>query len=121
MGQVPACHYGPQPQHNVNRQQVAVKQSPEEGRVGQERFPFRFSKVTQEWGARPAMEEKSYDFIHKLMAEAAESKGLKQLVATDLLSSTKDLPKNIAKTPMPPKEELIKKRLQRSLKSASKN
>ena len=43
---------------------------------------------------RPVMEEKLYDFIHKLMTEAAESKGLKQSIATDLLSSTKDLPKH---------------------------
>ena len=99
--------------HNVYRQHAVVKQSPEEGRVGQERFCFRLSKVTQEWGARLVMEEKLYDFIHKFMTEAAESKGLKQLIATDLLSSTKDLPKNIAKTPMPQNKELIKKRLQR--------
>ena len=67
------------------------------------------------------MEEKLYDLIHKLMTEAAESKGLKQLIATDLVSSTKDLPNNIAKTPMPRNEDLIKKRLQRSSKSTSKN
>ena len=95
--------------YNVNRQQAVVKRFPEEGRVGQERFRFRFSKVTKEWGSRTVMEEKSYDLIHKLMAEAAESKGLKQLVATDLLSSTTDLPKNIAKTPMPPKKSSPKK------------
>ena len=103
--------------HNVNRNQVITSKPSAHGKKGEQQFRFAFSKATKEWQAKPVKERKSYEFIHQLMTDAIAIRRSGPKHSAGAASKSKSLPKNTAKTPMPPKEQLIKKRMERIAKS----
>ena len=103
--------------HNVNRNQLITSKPSAHGKQGEQQFRFTFSKATKEWQAKPVKERKSYEFIHQLMTDAIEMRRSGPKHSAGAASKSKSLPKNIAKTSMPPEEQLIKKRLERITKS----
>ena len=64
--------------------------------------------------AKPVMESKSYDFVHDLMTDVVERKLSGPRHSAGAASKFKSLPKNIT---MPPKEQLIQKRMERTTTS----
>ena len=104
--------------HNVNRNQVITSKPSAQGKEeGEQQFRFAFSKATKEWQAKALKESKSYEFIYQLMTDATEKRRSGPKHSAGAASKSKLLPKNIAKIPTPPKEQLIKKRLKRITKS----
>ena len=103
--------------HNVNRNQAITSKPSAHGKQDEQQFSSAFSKASKKWQTKPVKERKSYEFIHQLMTDAIERRRSEPKHSAGAASKPKSLPKNIAKTPLPPKEQLIKKRLERIIKS----
>ena len=83
--------------YNCNRSQMKTKS-------GKPRYKYPYSKVTQNWVAKPIMEKKENSYLYDMLKDVyiAASKNISLE-----LPITLDIPKNIAPTPRPSVESLI--------------
>ena len=90
--------------HNCNtgRKQATIKKGQNKGA---KRYKVLFPKGRKKWVAKPVVEAKSYGFVTELMKDALLLK--KNKVQVHSLTPAR-IPKNIATTPRPCKDEVIK-------------
>ena len=96
---------------NVGRKQATVNKKTKQSQDnGSKRWKISCSKQTKTWSTKRILEEKTYNFVHDLMVSSAGMKMSKPLVKPEKSTKPANIPTNIAPVPMPPKEELLKKR-----------
>ena len=86
-----------------NLKQTKTKES-------KERYNVVSSKITKNWTAKPIKERKDRGYLHNMVQETVQ---LAREKKTSPLSNIPTLPKNIAPTPKPNKEEVIKNQVSR--------
>ena len=102
---------------NCQRNQAVIKKSqPGTANKSEVRFRCPCSKQTKEWNAKQVLEDKTYKFVEDMMVQLLDRKSKSSMKKRDKTYRPLDLPRNIAPVPMPPKEELIKKRKEKDEK-----
>ena len=95
---------------NVNRNQAIVRKEKQgSGKIGEKCFKYVSSKIAKDLVAKPVKEQKSYEFIKKLMKEVVERKlqgSSINVKACNLENNLKSL-LNIAYTERPEKSNIL--------------
>ena len=89
---------------NVGREQAVVKQpSAASGPAGTPRFTPYCSKRTKRWSAWPVLQGKQYDYVYDMITRVVDKKASGDAT----LYASREVAKNISRTPYPGKASLV--------------
>ena len=88
---------------NTERKQAVLQTGIKRGKA---RYKSAYTKGGKKWVVKPIKEEKSYEYVNRLLEDTVNEckSGEKQRI-----SIAPNIPKNIAPSPAPDKETLVKK------------
>ena len=89
---------------NAGRQQVVARSGEHRGEA---RYKMSFPKAQKQWVVKPIKEKKSYGHVHDLMADVVNVCADRGIAGGAQGLPGQNLPRNIARTPIPNKQQLI--------------
>ncbi|XP_063967369.1 uncharacterized protein LOC135157003 isoform X2 [Lytechinus pictus] len=93
--------------HNTARKPAVIKKGP---RKGEQKVALKYSKRTKEWVAKLMKEKKDYSYLVEILENILKMRSGEIEVETVVLP---ELPKNVAPTPRPSKEEVMARKYTR--------